>query len=192
MPPPSLTKIIQFGPHTVTNQVFHTTPLTFCLVNLKPLLPGHILVCPLRRVQHLSDLRSDEIADLFSTVQKVSRTLKRVYRASAFNVAVQDGVAAGQSVPHVHAHVIPRHERDMDDRGGGDKLYEMMEGEEGDVGRHLREVEVRGEKEYVRMPKVEEEDRKPRGMQEMQKEAEWLREEMEKDAADEYSRTFGS
>lgn len=140
----------------------------------------------------MTDLRSDEITDLFLTVQKVSRTLRRVYRASAFNVAVQDGAAAGQSVPHVHAHVIPRHEKDMDDRGGGDKLYEMMEGEEGDVGRHLREVEARGEKEYVRMPKVEEGDRKPRGMEEMRKEAEWLREEMEKDAAEQYSQMFGS
>jgi len=141
-------------------------------------------VSPLRRVQHLTDLRTDEINDLFLTVQRVSRTLKRVYSASAFNVAVQDGVAAGQSVPHVHAHVIPRHDADMDDRGGGDKLYELMEGEEGDVGKALREVEAGGERAYVRMPKVEEDQRKPRSMEEMQKEAEWLRGEMERDAAD--------
>ena len=73
----------------------------------------------------------------------------------------------------------------MDDRGGGDKLYELMEGEEGDVGKALKEAEGGDEKAYVRMPKVEEDQRKPRGMDEMRKEAEWLRAEMEKDALNE-------
>ena len=105
--------------------------------------------------------------------------MKRVYNASALNVAVQDGEAAGQSVPHVHAHVIPRKEGDMDAQGGGDKIYEKMEGEEGDVGRHQREVEGQRKGKF---PKVEDDKRKPRTMEEMEKEARWLAEEMQKDA----------
>ncbi|KAG9944270.1 bis-tetraphosphatase, partial [Aureobasidium melanogenum] len=199
MPPSTLAKAIQFGPFTVTSQVsqfqtqrplhtdqdltqtqvFYKTPLSFCLVNLKPLLPGHILVCPLRRVQHIDQLSANEVTDLFSTVQLASRTLKRVYNASACNIAIQDGEAAGQSVPHVHAHLIPRIDGDMDAHGGGDKIYEQLEGDEGDVGRHQREQEgVRKGK----FPKVEDDKRQPRSMEEMEKEARWLAEEIQKDA----------
>ncbi|KAF2171653.1 hypothetical protein M409DRAFT_63284 [Zasmidium cellare ATCC 36951] len=163
--PPFPGRTIMFGPFNVTSQVFHTTPHSFALVNLKPLLPGHILVSPLRVKARLSDLTQDEIADLFLTVTRIQKTLERVYKADAFNVAVQDGEAAGQTVPHVHCHVIPRTKGDP---GGGDKVHEWLEGEEGDVGRHQRE-----------WPR--DEDRKPRGKEEMEREARWLREELEKD-----------
>ena len=58
-----------------------------------------------------------------------------------------------------------------------------MEGEEGDVGRHQREGVVGGEREVSGW--VKDEDRKPRGMEEMEAEAKWLREEMERDAKEE-------
>jgi len=145
-------------------------------VNLKPLLQGHILVCPLQPKPHLSQLTSAEVSDLFLTVQKIQRTLKRVYKAEAFNIAVQDGEAAGQSVPHVHCHVIPRVKGDP---GEGDKVHEWLEGEEGDVGKHQREGE-RKAGEWA-----QDEDRKPRTKEEMDKEARWLREEMERDAQEE-------
>lgn len=136
----------------------------------------------MRRVPHITSLRPAEITDLFTTVQRVSRTLKRVYKAPALNIAVQDGPAAGQSVPHVHAHVIPRCEGDMEERGGGDKLYEELEGEEGDVGEHLRQAEGREKSGgRGRFPKVKDEERKPRSAEEMRKEAEWLAEEMRRD-----------
>lgn len=145
-------------------------------MNLKPLLPGHILVCPLRVQPRLSDLSRDEINDLFNTATRIQRTLKRLYKADAFNVAVQDGEAAGQSVPHVHCHVIPRTKGDP---AGGDKIHEWLEGEEGDIGGHQKEAENGGKRVVEQWPK--DEDRKPRGMEEMEKEAKWLREEMAKD-----------
>jgi bis(5'-adenosyl)-triphosphatase len=111
--------------------------------------------------------------------------LKRVYKATALNMAVQDGEAAGQSVPHVHAHLIPRKFADMDERGGGDRLYELLEGEEGDVGKHQRELGHAEGNEGPRrnkFPKVDEHQRKARSMEDMEKEARWLAEEMQKDA----------
>jgi bis(5'-adenosyl)-triphosphatase len=128
----------------------------------------------------LSDLSPTELADLFQTVSRIQRTLTRLYSAEAFNVAVQDGKAAGQSVPHVHVHVIPRKKGD---KGGGDKVHEWLEGEEGNVGAHQREGVAGGEREVGGW--VKDEDRKPRGMEEMEAEAKWLREEMEKDAREE-------
>lgn len=88
---------------------------------------------------------------------------------------MQDGEAAGQSVPHVHCHVIPRTKGDP---GGGDKVHEWLEGEEGDVGRHLKEA-AEGQRQVGKWAKDEE--RKPRNKEEMENEARWLRQEMEKD-----------
>ncbi|KAF2226190.1 HIT-like domain-containing protein [Elsinoe ampelina] len=176
MPPPSLSNAVRFGSFTVTPQVFHRTPHSFALVNLRPLLPGHILVCPHRVVPHLSQLSSAEISDLFLTVQKLQPTLKRVFNATAFNVAIQDGLAAGQSVPHVHCHVIPRREGDMDDRGGGDAIYAELEGEGGNVGGHLRERQGKSKRKFAT-----DEERKDRSAEVMREEAEMLAREIARD-----------
>lgn len=161
-------------------QVFHITKHSFAIVNLKPLLPGHILVSPIRVQPRLADLSRDEISDLFNTVTRIQRTLTRLYRAEAFNVAVQDGEAAGQSVPHVHCHVIPRTQGDP---GGDDKVHEWLEGEEGNVGGHQREAES-GSHERRQGDWPKDEERKNRTTEEMNREAEWLRQEMEKDGAE--------
>jgi len=101
---------------------------TFAFVNLRPIVPGHVLVVPERIVPHLSDLDDEEYADLWHSVRDVQGVLQRHYGesgCSAFNVAVQDGKAAGQSVPHVHVHVLPRHAGDAyeDD----DRIYNKLE-----------------------------------------------------------------
>ncbi|KAI9709864.1 MAG: hypothetical protein M1812_007572 [Candelaria pacifica] len=178
--PPLTSAPIYFGPFLVTPQVFHLTPHSFALVNIKPLLPGHVLVSPLRKTPRISDLTPVEITDLFTTVQRVGRMVERVFNASALNIAIQDGADAGQSVPHIHTHIIPRKAADLDERGGGDAIYTLLEGGEGDVGRHLLERHV---KERPKFPTVEkDEERRPRSEEEMRKEAEWLAREMEKDS----------
>lgn len=187
MPPLQLPPHLKFGPFSVTSQVFHLSHsrLSYGLVNLKPLLPGHILICPVRSVPRLSQLNAAETADLFNTVRIVSRTLERVYQASSLNVAVQDGVDAGQSVPHVHVHVIPRQKGDYDDKGGGDRIYDAMDGDEGNLGQAFLEMQkVRhertknGHRNFTGGP---DSDRKARSEDEMKREAEWLRKEIEKD-----------
>ena len=178
---------LKFGPFTVTSQVFHITPSqrTFALVNLKPLLPGHVLVSPVRVVPRFSQLSPEETTDLFLTVQRVAKTIERVYRASALNVAIQDGVDAGQSVPHIHVHIIPRHTDDLRDRGGGDKIYDMMDGNEGNIGKDFFEMQQARQtradaRDFSGGPDSE---RKPRSEDQMSEEAAWLRAEMEKDIA---------
>jgi bis(5'-adenosyl)-triphosphatase len=156
-------------------------------VNLKPLLPGHVLVSPCRVVPRFNDLSAAEVQDLFLTVQRVSRMVERVFDASSLNIAIQDGVDAGQSVPHVHAHIIPRKRDDLEAKGGTDAIYEMMEGEDADLGRQLAQKERKAQAELAddekrrKFPAVDNDSRKPRSDKEMQKEAEWLADEMAKE-----------
>ncbi|KAI9824037.1 MAG: hypothetical protein M1832_002105 [Thelocarpon impressellum] len=172
MPPKPSLPSHYFLTHNVTSQVFHATPLFLALVNLRPLLPGHVLVIPRRQpAPRLASLSPAELSDLFATAVRVGGVVERVYGASALNVAVQDGRAAGQSVAHAHVHVIPRRDGDVD----GDRVHEMLEGEEGDVGNALRRRERGGG-----WPGVEEGARRDRSEEEMVAEAEMLRGEMDK------------
>ena len=122
----------------------------------------------------LSDLTQAEITDLFLTVQRVGRMIERVFNATSLNIAMQDGAAAGQSVPHVHTHIIPRKQSDLEYKGGSDAIYGMLEGEDGDIGRQLHERAREGS----RFPIVNNEERMPRTEQEMSAEAEMLAREM--------------
>lgn len=184
------------NPDTVTPQVFHITPLSYALVNLKPLLPGHVLVSPRRIVPRFNDLSPAEVSDLFLTVQRVSRMVERVFVASSLNIAIQDGIDAGQSVPHVHAHIIPRKSEDLKERGGTDAIYELMQSDEGDLGKQFaekekarseassKEADLSGAEKRNKFPAVDNDSRKPRSEEEMQQEAEWLAVEMSKDQKD--------
>ena len=103
--------------------------------------------------------------------------IERVYGATSLNIAMQDGIDAGQSVPHVHTHIIPRKAEDLEDRGGSDAIYGMLEGDEGNIGKHLRESNG----DRPRFPAVDNDTRKPRSDEEMTAEAQKLAREMEVD-----------
>ncbi len=100
--------------------------------------------------------------------------IERVYNGTSLNVAMQDGADAGQSVPHVHTHIIPRGKADLDDKGGSDAIYDMLEGEEGNVGKHFQELS----ENRPRFPKVADETRTPRSEEQMAEEAQKLAQEM--------------
>ena len=82
--------------------VFYRSDLSYAFVNLRPIVPGHVLVIPKEEhVATLAELSPAAYTDLWHTVRAVQAILGAHYHAAAFNVAVQDGRAAGQSVPHV-------------------------------------------------------------------------------------------
>ena len=89
------------------DNVFYHSALSVAFVNLKPLLPGHVLVTSRRCVRRVEDLTSDELDDLMLSVKNVQRIVEEHYGAHATEIGIQDGREAGQSVPHVHVHLIP-------------------------------------------------------------------------------------
>ncbi|WVQ79160.1 hypothetical protein IAT38_001256 [Cryptococcus sp. DSM 104549] len=162
-----------FAAFDVSRQVFYRTPLSIGIVNLKPLLPGHVLIVPKRVVPRLADLEPPEVTDLFLAVQHVGRVLEGVYKAQALTVSLQDGAVAGQSVPHVHIHIMPRHPTDYG--GENDKIYPALEKAEGELHGDLAANEREGwGSGRAQWKEVKDEDRKARSLEEMEKEARWL------------------
>ena len=75
-----------------------------------PLLPGHTLVIPREHADTLDELPEAEVGPLFSLVRRISRAQQRVFRADGTFTGINTRVS--QSVPHFHAHVVPRREGD--------------------------------------------------------------------------------
>ncbi|XP_030058840.1 bis(5'-adenosyl)-triphosphatase [Microcaecilia unicolor] len=122
--------LFRFGPHLIKpSVVFLRTELSFALVNRRPVLPGHVLVCPLRPAPRFRDLSPPEVADLFGTAQRVACVMERHFGGTSLTISLQDGPEAGQTVPHVHVHVLPRRAGDLP---RNDSVYEKLEEREED------------------------------------------------------------
>lgn len=87
------------------------------LVNLKPILPGHSLIVPDRHAARLLDLEPAETGRLFAFAQRISRLLMDEFAADGIDWTVQDGPEAGQTVMHLHVHLIPRSAGDLPSPG---------------------------------------------------------------------------
>lgn len=84
-----------------------------------PISKGHALVVPKRHVASIFNLSDGELTDLWSLVSVVRQRLVFEFTPDAMNIGVNDGGAAGQTVPHAHIHVIPRYSGDVEDPRGG-------------------------------------------------------------------------
>ena len=84
-----------------------------------PISKGHCLVVPKRHVASLFELPGDEMRDVWALVERTRKLLRKRFRPDGFNVGVNDGIAAGQTVAHAHVHLIPRYKGDVADPRGG-------------------------------------------------------------------------
>ncbi len=84
-----------------------------------PVSPGHTLVVPTRHVASLFELAPDEWDAVWRLVAEVRRDLAAAGGIDGFNIGVNDGAAAGQTVGHAHVHIIPRRMGDVPDPRGG-------------------------------------------------------------------------
>ncbi len=84
-----------------------------------PVSPGHILILPRRHAVTIWDLDETEYDNCFRLVREVKSVLEQQFSPNGFNVGVNCGEAAGQSVWHAHIHVIPRYQGDVPNPRGG-------------------------------------------------------------------------
>ncbi len=90
----------------------HETADVLAFLDANPLARGHTLVIPKSHAEHVGDLDAADASAMFDAVATLTPRLQAAVDADAANVGINDGEAAGQEVPHVHVHVIPRFEGD--------------------------------------------------------------------------------
>ena len=84
-----------------------------------PVSPGHTLIIPKRHVGSFFDVTSDERMAMLALLDSAKLGLDASFHPGGYNVGINDGAAAGQTVPHLHLHLIPRYAGDREDPRGG-------------------------------------------------------------------------
>jgi histidine triad (HIT) family protein len=82
---------------------------TLAFMDVMPQADGHALVIPKAEAENIFDLAPDALAATILTTQRVARAVRKAFDAPGVMIAQLNGPAAGQSVFHIHFHVLPRH-----------------------------------------------------------------------------------
>lgn len=93
--------------------------LAFAVRDRFPVSPGHTLVVPRRLIPDWDAATHDERQAVLALVDEVKAGLRRTHAPDGFNLGINEGAAAGQTVFHLHFHVIPRYNGDVPDPRGG-------------------------------------------------------------------------
>jgi len=96
------------------NYILHRAGLNFVVLNTYPYNPGHLLVAPYRHLASLEDLTVDELHEHFELVRRCVWMLREALNPGGFNIGTNIGKAAGAGIAdHVHTHVVPRWQGDV-------------------------------------------------------------------------------
>jgi len=87
-----------------------------------PVLPGHTLIVPRRHVRYVDELTDQETSSMLDLARQARQRLRTGSSRTEFTMGLNDGPLAGQTIGHVHLHVIPRTEGDLPDPRGGIRL----------------------------------------------------------------------
>lgn len=94
-------------------KILHETNNSICFLDAFPLTKGHVLVIPKNHCEKIQDMNKDENNDLFSLVHLMMSKVDSITGSTL--VAIHNGKEAGQEIPHLHVHLVPR---DSSDTGG--------------------------------------------------------------------------
>ena len=101
-------------------KIIYSTELMFVVRDSYPVTKLHTLIIPHRHVSDFFDLNDNELSDLSKILKKEKQSLLNLDKTiSAFNVGVNAGKDAGQSIMHCHIHLIPRRKGDIENPRGG-------------------------------------------------------------------------
>ena len=93
--------------------------LAYAVYDKHPVTPGHALIVPYRHVANYFDTTQAEKLTLLSMIDTMKTILDAKFQPAGYNIGVNIGAAAGQTIMHVHIHLIPRYHGDMERPTGG-------------------------------------------------------------------------
>ncbi len=82
------------------------------ILDVNPAARGHVIILPKKHAANIFELEEDDAAKIFPVAAKIATALKKTYQCDGVNVLQNNGEAAGQTVFHLHVHVIPRYKGD--------------------------------------------------------------------------------
>ncbi|MFW6270259.1 MAG: HIT family protein [Bacillota bacterium] len=91
----------------------------FAIYDKYPVNKGHMLIIPRRHYSDFFESTSAELKGLYDLLVKAKEILNEEYNPDGFNIGINNGQAAGQTVMHLHIHIIPRYKGDVEDPRGG-------------------------------------------------------------------------
>ncbi|MFP3908532.1 MAG: HIT family protein [Archaeoglobaceae archaeon] len=95
------------------NLILYRGELNFVIMNRYPYNPGHLLVAPYRHIGDITDLSSDELADMMEKLSTAEKVIRKVMEPDGFNIGINVGSVAGAGMEeHLHAHIVPRWDGD--------------------------------------------------------------------------------
>jgi diadenosine tetraphosphate (Ap4A) HIT family hydrolase len=105
----------QIPPERIIAQNEHA----FAIRDAFPVSPGHTLIIPKRHVGSFFDTTQEEKLALLALLDEAKAVIDGEHQPASYNIGINDGAAAGQTVPHLHIHLIPRYTGDVEDPRGG-------------------------------------------------------------------------
>ena len=105
--------------HDKAQRIIKENDLAFVIRDGFPVSEGHTLIIPKRHVASFFEITNEERQSLLDLLDQTQKDLDDKLKPAAYNIGINDGIAAGQTVPHLHIHLIPRYEGDLQDPRGG-------------------------------------------------------------------------
>jgi len=105
--------------NALEHRIFAENNLFYARWDNFPISPGHAEIVPRRHIVSLFDLSSKELTAFYELLSVAKRIIQGQYKPSAFNIGVNDGETAGQTIMHLHVHLIPRYTGDVPNPRGG-------------------------------------------------------------------------
>lgn len=109
-------------PFCTLSDVVAETDYFYVIRDRFPVNPGHTLVILKRHEASAFAITRDEWEDLYDAISSAKEHITAEFAAEEFNIGVNVGESAGQTIPHVHVHIIPRYPGDCDNPRGGVRL----------------------------------------------------------------------
>ena len=101
------------------SKVIKETDLIYAIYDSYPVNQGHILIIPKRHIENFFETSNEERNEINSMLIDLKLLLDQKYKPDGYNIGINNGKAAGQTIMHLHVHLIPRYDGDMSDPKGG-------------------------------------------------------------------------
>lgn len=101
------------------NKVVIENELAYAIYDSFPVNEGHTLIIPKRHAETFFDLTSEEVEAMYALASEMKKKLDELYHPDGYNVGLNCGEAAGQTIMHCHMHIIPRYKGDIENPRGG-------------------------------------------------------------------------